>query len=165
VYFNACIENVLSNISTTCLLGPSDSSYVAYADDLLLSSQTESGLARSLKSVTSAFRDIGLYRNIDKCTFIVFNGNNCSESLYCDGFSIPRVKSFRWLGIIVCDSMNDLRSRAVKDISDKLRLGYSKIVANRGDYRRRALTRLYSIFVIILYSSVLVFGQFCWPVI
>ena len=42
--------------------------------------------------------------------------------------------------------MNALRSRAVKDISDKLRLGYSKIVANRGHYRRRALTRLYSNF-------------------
>jgi len=133
--FNACIENVLSNISTTCLLGPSDRSYLAYADNFLLISQTESGLARSVKSVTSAFRDIGLYRNIDKCEFIVFNGNNCSESPYCDGFSIPRVKSFRWFGITVCDSMNALRSRAVKDISDKLRLGYSKIVANHGHYQ------------------------------
>ena len=144
--FNACIENVLSKISTTCLLGPSDISYLAYADDLLLISQTESGLARSVKSVTSAFHDIGLYLNIDKCEFLVFNGNNCSESLYCDGFSIPRVKSFRWLGITVGDSMNALRSRAVKDINDKLRLGYSKIVANLGHYRRRALTRLYSNF-------------------
>ena len=79
--FNACIENVLSKISTTCLLGPSDISYLAYADDLLLISQTESGLALSVKSVTSAFRDIGLYLNIDKCEFLVFNGNNCSESL------------------------------------------------------------------------------------
>ena len=79
--FNACIENVLSKISTTCLLEPSDISYLAYADDLLLISQTESGLARSVKSVTSAFRDIGLYLNIDKCEFLVFNGNNCSESL------------------------------------------------------------------------------------
>ena len=42
--------------------------------------------------------------------------------------------------------MNALRSRAVKDISDKLKLGYSKIVANRGHYRRSALTRLYSNF-------------------
>ena len=42
--------------------------------------------------------------------------------------------------------MNALRSCAVKDISDKLRLGYSKIVANRGHYRRRVLTRLYSNF-------------------
>ena len=78
---------------------------------------------------------IGLYLNIDKCEFLVFNGDNCSESLYCDGFSIPRVKSFFWLGITVCDSMNALRSRAVKDISDKLRLGYSKIVANHGHYQ------------------------------
>ena len=31
-------------------------------------------------------------------------------------------------------------------ISDKLRLGYSEIVVNRGHYRRRALTRLYSNF-------------------
>ena len=49
----------------------------------------------------------------------------------------------RFIGLVItfCDSMNALRSRAVKDISDKLRLGYSKIV-----YRRRALTRLYSNF-------------------
>jgi len=33
-----------------------------------------------------------------------------------------------------------------KIFSDKLRLGCSKIVANRGHYRRRALTRLYSNF-------------------
>ena len=58
----------------------------------------------------------------------------------------PRVKSFRWFGITVCDSMNALQFRPVKDISDKLRLGYSKIVANPGHYRRRALTRLYSNF-------------------
>ena len=54
--FNACIEDVLSKILTTCMLEPSDISYPAYTDDLLLISQTESGLARSVKSVTSAFR-------------------------------------------------------------------------------------------------------------
>ena len=144
--FNACIEDVLSTISTTCLLGPSDISYLAYADGLLLINQTESGFARSVKSFTSAFRDIGLYLNIDKCEFLVFNGNNCSESLYCGGCSILRVKSLHWFGITVCDSMNALRSRAVKDIIAKLRLGYSKIVADRGYYRRRALTRLCSNF-------------------
>ena len=84
-----------------------------------------------MKSVTSDFRAVDLYLNIDKCEFLVFNGNNYSELLYCDGSSISRVKSFRWLGITVCDSMNALRFRAVKDVSDKLRLGYSKIVANR----------------------------------
>ena len=99
-----------------------------------------------MKSVTSAFRDIGLYLNIDKCEFLLFSGNNCSESLHCGDFSIPRVKSFRWLGITVRDSMNALLFRAVKDISDKLRVGCSKIVANRGHYRRRALIRLYSNF-------------------
>ena len=45
----------------------------------------------------------------------------------------------------VCDPMNALRSRTVKYMSDKLRLGYSKIVANRGHCRRRAL-RVYSNF-------------------
>ena len=109
-------------------------------------SQTESGLVRLVKSVTSAFRNIGLYLNIDKCKFLVFNGNNCSESLYCGGFSIPRVKSLLWLSITVWDFMNALRSCAVKDISDKLRLDYSKIVANCGHYRRWALTRLHSNF-------------------
>ena len=84
-----------------------------------------------MKSVTFVFRDIGLYLKIDKCEFLVFNGNNCSESRYCGSFSIPRVKSFSWFCIIVCDSMNALWSRSVEDISDKLRLGYSRIVANR----------------------------------
>jgi len=71
-----------------------------------------------VKSVNSAFRDISLYLNIDNCQFLVFNGNNCSETQYRDSFNIPRVNSFRWLGITVYDSMNALRSRAVKDISD-----------------------------------------------
>jgi len=60
--FNARIENVLSKISTTCLLRHSDISYLTYAEDLLIS-ETESGLARSVISVTSASRDVGLYLN------------------------------------------------------------------------------------------------------
>ena len=125
--FNACIENVLSKILNTCLLRPSDISYLAYADDLLLISQTESGLAHLVKSVTSSFCDISLYLNIDKCEFLVFNGNNCSESLCCGAFDISRVKSFCWLCITVCNSMNALQSCAVKDISGKLRLSYSRL--------------------------------------
>ena len=67
-------------------------------------------------------------------------------------FSIPlylffhTVISFRWLGISVCNSLSSFRFQTIRDIKNKLKLGYSKIVGNRGHFRRQALTKLYSSF-------------------
>ena len=70
--FNACVEDVLLKISTTSLLGLSHISYLAYEDDLLLISQTESGLARSVKSITSTFRDVScfLFCDVSSASFL-----------------------------------------------------------------------------------------------
>ena len=59
------IEHVLSVIHSSCLTGFTDVSYLAYADDLLLISRTEFGLARSVRSVTAAFASIGLFLNVN----------------------------------------------------------------------------------------------------
>jgi hypothetical protein len=127
-------------------MGFTDVSYLAYADDLLLISQTEFGLARSVRSVAAAFASIGLFLNVDKCEYLIFNGISSSHPLNCSSFSIPQVTSFRWLGISVCNSLSSFRFQTIRDIKNKLKLGYSKIVGNRGHFRRQALTKLYSSF-------------------
>ena len=57
---NVFIENVLSGIRSSCFTGFTDVSYLAYADDLVLISRTEAGLAHSVRSVADAFARIGL---------------------------------------------------------------------------------------------------------
>ena len=120
-------------------------SYLAYADDLLLISRTEPGLARSVRSVAGAFVRIGLLLIVDKCELLICNRVSSSHPLDCSSFSVPQVISFRWLWISACNSLNSFRFQTILDIQFKLKLGYSSIVGNRGYFRRQALTKLYSI--------------------
>ena len=143
--FNLCISGVLAKISATYLSGFSDVSYLAYADDLLLISRTKTGLSNMVSRVATSFSDIGLSLNVDKCKFLSFN-NISSTSLRCSGFTIPLVDSLRWLGISITNSLPSLRQRTVSDINMKIKLGYAKIVANRGKYNKLALAKLYSTF-------------------
>jgi hypothetical protein len=71
--FIASIEHDLSGICSYCLMGFTDVSYLAYADDLVLIRRTEFGLARSVRSVTTAFESIGLFLNVHKCEYLTFN--------------------------------------------------------------------------------------------
>ena len=65
------------------------------------------------------------------------------------------VDCIRWLGISITKNLSSLRQHTVCDISEKIQIGYAKIVANRGKYNRRALAKLYSSFCdhSVLYAS------------
>ena len=94
--FKICIADILNSLPTTYLLGSSNVSYLAYADDILLISRTKSGLSASVRSISTAFSNAGLTLNADKCEFLHFGPSpNQSSRLNCSEFSIPCVTSLR----------------------------------------------------------------------
>ena len=100
-----------------------------------------------VSKVSRLFSKIGLSLSVEKCEFLVFNDPISSNApLACRGFSIPFVSAFQWLGITITNSISCLRQCTVRDAQKKIQIGYSKIVANRGKYNRRALDRLHATF-------------------
>lgn len=144
--FKACLLSVLNMIPLSYSSGLSNVSYIAYADDLLLVSRSKFTLMKSVLLVSRLYGEIGLSLNTDKCEYLVFNSKSSATPLDCGVFSVKSVESFRWLGINICKSLTLFRFRALSDIKDKLKLGYAKIVPNRGRYNRKALAKLYSSF-------------------
>ena len=70
------------------------------------------------------------------------------EEHTCRYFSVKLVYSIRWRfrfdGISICSSLSTFWSCGLNDIKSKLKIGYAKIVPNRGRFSRKALSRLYS---------------------
>ena len=60
-----CIADILNSLPATYLLGSSNVSYLAYADDILLISRTKSGLSASVRCISTAFSNVGLTLNPD----------------------------------------------------------------------------------------------------
>jgi hypothetical protein len=63
-------------------------------------------------------------------------------------FSLFPVSSFLWLGLHITNNLKTLWALTVSNAKKKkkIQIGYSKIVANRGRYNRKALGKLYSSF-------------------
>ena len=81
---------------------------------------------------------------LKKCEYLVFNAKHQRSDLDCGYFSVKLVSSIRWLGISICSCLSAFRSCGLNDIKSKLKIGYAKIVPNRGRFSRKALSRLYS---------------------
>ena len=64
--------------------------------------------------------------------------------MFCGSSVIRNVTSLRWLGISICSTLACLRLKVLRDVTEKLKIGYAKIVPNRGKYSRRALAKLHS---------------------
>ena len=145
--FKICIADILNSLPTTYLLGSSNVSYLAYADNILLISRTKSGLSTSVCSISTAFSNVGLTLNPDKCEFLNFGpSSNQYSRLNCSEFSILCVTSLRWLGITLYNNLVSFCNKIVSDAKVKLQVGYSKIVANRGKYNHKAYSQIYSCF-------------------
>ena len=119
-------------------------SYIAYADDLLVLSRTKSILALSVQRISMMFRDVGLFLNFDKCEYLVFNPKSSAHNLSCGSSVIRNVTSLRWLGISICSTLTFLRLQVLRDVKEKLKIGYTNIEPNRGKYSRQALAKMYS---------------------
>ena len=96
-----------------------------------------------VSSVSDTFSDIGLSLKIDKFELLSFNYTTATP-LHCNNFTILLVDCICWLDIFTTNNLSSLSQCTVCDISKKIQIGYTKVVANRGKYNRRALAKLYS---------------------
>ena len=143
-FFNACLYSVLPRINPSCFLSLTNLLYITYADDLLLIRRTKSSLIKSTQLVSKSFEEIGLKLNPKKCEYLVFNAQYQSSDLARGSFSVKLVSSNWWLDFSICSSLSAFRSCGLNDIKSKLKIGYVKIVPNRGRFSWKALSRLYS---------------------
>ena len=118
-------------------------------------SRSRSSLSNFVSSISKHFQSVGLSLNIDKCEYIVFNAYYMPICLPCFNFSVRCVSDLWWLGIHIRPNQLTFRTNIVWDVKEKLKVGYGKIVANRGHYSRKALALLYSSFcdLLILFLS------------
>ena len=71
-------------------LGLTNLKYIAYADDLLLISRTQSSLIKSTQLVSRSFEEIGLRLNTENCGYSVFDTKHQSGNLVCGSFQTVR---------------------------------------------------------------------------
>ena len=82
-----------------------------------------------MSSISKNFQSVGLSLNIDKCEYLVFNAKSMPICLPC---SVRCVSELGWLGIHICSNLLTLTTNIVRDAKEKLKVGYCKILTNRG---------------------------------
>jgi len=97
-----------------------------------------------VSSISKHFQSVGLSLNIDKFEYLVFNTKSMPICLPFSNFTVHCVSELRWLGIHICLNILAFRTNIVRNVEEKLKLGYGKIVANRGHYFQTAHALLYS---------------------
>ena len=90
-------------------IGNTNVSIILYADDIILISNTVSGLQKQLDTISNYGKENGLKYNADKTFFMDFNGKLSKNAkvrlvdkldpLILDGKMIKRVESMRCLGL------------------------------------------------------------------
>ena len=95
---------------------------IAWADDLVLLSETEEGLQNLLKTLERFCNTNKLLINTDKTKCMTFNktGRLLRRSFFINGHLLDNVRSYKYLGFILTPSgeirsgLQDLRDRALK---------------------------------------------------
>ena len=113
IFEDDCDAVSMGNLNMNCLM---------YADDLILLSQSETGLQKCLDKLENYCELWCLDINIDKTKIIVFNksGRVLPYSFHINGNCIENVKTYKYLGIIFSASGTfthakvDLYSRGLK---------------------------------------------------
>lgn len=96
-------------------------SSILWADDLVLFSETESGLHCMMEDLLNYTKEKGLYINEDKSKCMIFNktGRLMRRNLKVGGMTFPTVREYKYLGFIITPSggvtrgIGDLKTRAL----------------------------------------------------
>ena len=110
-------DNKPAKISPNEVLG-----CLIWADDLLLLSETESGLNNMLRSLNRFTKDNGLIVNLDKTKVMIFNktGRHMRRIFYLGNQKVETTRYYKYPGLIVTPSgeinsgLKDLKDRAMK---------------------------------------------------
>ena len=107
-----------------CKLGPIRINILAYADDLVIISDTQEHLAKMYLKLLEYIQELKLLVNRNKCKCIIFEnsryGNQISE-LRLGNDVLENVNNYRYLGYIIERNLKD-----VKDIECRLKQSYAR---------------------------------------
>jgi hypothetical protein len=120
IYLND-IQQYLTPDVNTPVLGTKTIEYLLYADDMVLLSQTEEGLQRSLNGLSKYCKEWNLTVNIDKTKVLVFNkpGRLIKTTVNFNNKQIENVTNYKYLGIMFSASGSFVNAK-----KDLLQRGY-----------------------------------------
>ena len=133
-------------------------SSIIWADDIILLSESESGLQSMLDSLSQYTKENGMQINVDKTKVMIFNktGRFFRRCFYFGDTNLFSTNSYKYLGFIVTPSgeilsgLNDLKDRALR--------AYFKLKKAMGNYFRlypKVTIHLFDTLIkpILLYNS------------
>ena len=91
--FKFCISSILENICSMCFVGLNDISYLVYANDILLISQSKLRLSQMANKLSYSFIKIGLSLNVGKFEYLSFNSPSPPKTLSSKLCFVPHVDS------------------------------------------------------------------------
>ena len=108
-YINQLVNDI-SNMNVGCTFGILRSNIIAYADDLVILAPSATGLRILINAANKGARDIKLDFNFNKTKCMVFcrKANiDTKPSFKVDGKIIEVVKTFKYLGYVITNKLND----------------------------------------------------------
>ena len=112
IYVNSLIDKI-SKLNIGCRLGTVKSNIIAYADDIVLLSPTRDGLKSLLLEAYKEASCMDLEFNFEKTKVIKFNSyirksdGLLNKPLVIDDHSIHFVSTFKYLGYVIADNLNN----------------------------------------------------------
>ena len=113
LFFSLYIDCLLSNISNMklgCSFGILRSNIIAYADDMVLLAPSADCLRILINAVYEEAFEVNLQFNLNKTKCMVFCSRMNTQTkphFQIDKYNIEVVKSFKYLGYIITDNLND----------------------------------------------------------
>ncbi len=125
--FNIFLSDLQAKLETTgntpAEISPNETlGCLIWADDLLLLSQTETGLNNMLNTLNKFSQDNGLTVNMDKTKVMIFNktGRHMRRNFYIGNQKVETTREYKYLGFKITPSgginsgLTDLKDRALK---------------------------------------------------
>ena len=141
--FNIFLSDLLEKIDLAegkLSVGNTEISCVAWADDLVLLSNSEEGLQKMLKTLELYCCENKLQINTDKTKCMIFNkgGRLMRRNFQINGIPIENVRTFKYLGFVLTPS-GEINS-GLKDLRDRAFKGFMKLKSSLGNTFRQDIS-------------------------
>jgi len=101
-----------------------------------------------LQRISMVFKIVDLSVNINKNENFIFNPKSSGRNLFCGSMVILDVANLRWEGIHIYSTLPFLWLQVLRDVKEKLKIGYAEIIPYRGNIH----TKLYLKSILIILS-------------
>ena len=142
-------------------LGNSEIAALIWADDIILFSESESGLQNMLNTLHIYCQDNKLEINIDKTKCMTFNktGRLIRRTFQINGINLENVRSYKYLGFILTPS-GEIRT-GLLDLRDRALKAYMKLKNTLGNaFNKNIITTLNLIDALV--KPILMFNSDFW---